>query len=488
MFKVVSPKTMYAIDQMNLKKKSMTSYELMFQAAKACYDNMNKDLIFRNAKEIIIIYGKGHNGGDALLIGYELIKRTSKVTLFTPYQQNELNEDTLIALNKLKTLSNFEETLKINKHFDIIIDGLFGIGYQGKLEEHVERLITKVNESRVPVFSIDIPSGLNANTGIIDQSSMIAYQTYVIQYLKYGNILNQAKDVHGDIKIVDAGIDSYSIHIDAYKLSGHFFKETLAKRKHYTHKYHYGKVLIYAYKATMPGALNLATKAALRSGIGLVSYVSDNRYALMNLNDEVIQILSQNDMDLKRSLDRVDAVLFGPGLGREKHHQTSLIELLNKGIPLVIDGDGIAHLKGCIDFLPKTLPIVITPHQGEWSNFFNQSNINQIELLEKLHIFNEYDICWVLKGPATLIHYKKETYIMDIAPSALAKAGSGDVLSGIITSLLGQGFSPLKAGLYGVYIHSLAALKALEKETEETFIPSDMIQEFPQVFRILNKD
>ncbi len=483
---ILHPKKMMLCDQKTLKERDITSLELMEQAGKAIYEAMQKEAFFCHANQRLIVCGTGNNGGDGLVIAEQLLQRGQSCDILMIGDQNRLSLETKSVLMRLKTTVLWNCDAFDFNQYDVIVDALFGIGLDRPLDSMMCGVIESINASEVPVLSVDIPSGINAETGLASPVAIKAFKTYIVQFYKFGNLLNQAKDYHGQSVLVEAGIKRYDYPADAYLMKAHDYYHTLPKRKHYSHKYHYGSVLVYGHQAAMLGAPLLSAQAALRAGTGLVHVaLSDRDRQLIYPYDLILDTINR-PADWKAILTPINTVVFGPGVGKSDAHKEHFQTLLKTDVPMVIDADGLYHLARSMDCLRKTKTLVMTPHQGEFERFMqiDKGTMYQ-DLFKHLRLFDEYPITWVLKGPTTIIYSQGRAVFSDLGSAALATAGSGDVLSGLIGSFLARGFEPFNAAQYGVLVHSLAAKETLPQFGEESLIASDLIQAIPQIMQLL---
>ena len=486
---ILHPKTMYQCDRKTMDELGIKSLSLMEKAGKAIYQEMLKTPLFNHANKRLIISGTGNNGGDGLVIAEHLINDGKDCTVVMMGKQNAVSAETKTVLNRLNISVNWNQLPADLDAYDVIIDALFGIGLDRHLDDQTLSMIQRVNASKLPVLSIDIPSGISAETGMAMPDAFKATKTYIVQYYKFGNLLNQANDYHGQRILVDVGIVLSDIRPEAVLMNPSDYYQTMPARLSYSHKYHYGNLLIYACRVPMLGAPMLSAEAALRCGTGLVRLLLDERdKQLIKPYDIVLQTVSANDQSIE-GLERIDSIVFGPGVGRDSHHQKVFDTLLNSDVPMVIDADGLYHLSKSIDGVKKDKVLILTPHQGEFERFFNLDKASMYQdLFNHLKRYDSHSMVWVLKGPTTMIYYQGECIFSNLAHPALATAGTGDVLSGIIASFLARGYHPYKAAQYGVLVHSLAAQEALQTINEESMIASDLILSIPKIIDLLKEN
>ncbi|HEY8364541.1 MAG TPA: NAD(P)H-hydrate dehydratase, partial [Haloplasmataceae bacterium] len=402
----------------------------------------------------------------------------------TVFQRLKKITDKIINLTDDSQLNIIENIIMKSS---IIIDGIFGIGLTRDVTGLYYECMKLINNSKAYIFSIDIPSGINGNNGKVSSIAIKANFTAIIQNLKLGNLLNDAKDYQGDTEILDIGIiqeivnSKYLLTIDNLPL--------LPKRKHNSHKYHYGNLLTVGGSIGYFGAPLMCAYAALKCGGGLSTIGIKKEYYpfIKQIYPEIMIRPYDNQEDFINMLNKKDVVAFGPGLGRNNEENIDLLKLLiEKEIPLVIDADGLFYLKKLLPSLNQANNIVISPHVGEMALLLDTdvSYINNNPLEAVRMITDNYGINVVLKGTCSIIANNEEIYFSNYGNPGMATAGSGDVLTGIIMSLIGQGLDNFSACKLGVYIHTLAGDLAY-KNLSYSLIASDIINHIPIVFKEL---
>ncbi|HHU55948.1 MAG TPA: NAD(P)H-hydrate dehydratase [Acholeplasmataceae bacterium] len=464
---VITVEEVRKIDKKTLE--SISEENLITKVGEKLFETLIEIFNLSFDEKIVIIAGPGNNGADSLALGLHLIKYNPVIICFNrnKYFTQKLEKEKANLLYDF----NYKTLEKVISKATLIIDGLFGTGLNKDVSGLFYDIIKLVNKAQAFVFSIDIPSGINGDNGLVCGAAVKANFTAIIEYYKVGNLVNDALDYHGVSKVIKVGLekpDSNRFLLPIPKLE---------KRKYNSHKYDYGSVLFIGGK--MIGATVMASLAALRSGSGLVSLLSESKSIAS------WEIITFNNNEFDKALAKKDAICFGPGLGL---NDDSNLEVLEKiySYPLVIDADGLYYLKK----LDKPNPnIVITPHFGEVAKLLDTivEKITKAPLESIKEVTNKYKCTVVLKGPCTIIAFGNEIYFSPFGNPGMATAGSGDVLSGIITSFLGRGLSPLESAKRGVYIHSLAGKIAKEKYGEESLIATDIINALPEAFQEINK-
>lgn len=486
--KIFETKYIKQIDSSTIKKEQINSSELMERAGQSLFEKIRS--IVNIDSKILILAGPGNNGGDALVVSRLLLNKNYKVKTLTCFFNKNISKDTNINLKKLYVCDKLEDTkdLKNLDNFDFIIDGLFGSGLNRPIEGQYADIITFVNNSKSKVISIDIPSGLMGedNRKNIKKNIIQANYTLTIQIPKLSFLLFENEKFVGEIYIIDINLDKEKIEslFTPYNVvEKSYIKSIIKNRNKFSNKGNFGRILNIAGSYGMAGAAILSSKASLRMGAGLVFCRTTKE-----IND-IIQISSpetivkpyENDLFYDNlDLDKYNAICVGPGLGTNKTKESELKKLLLKRPKnLLIDADAlnlISKNKNLLDIIPQNS--IITPHPGEFSRLTEKKYETGYERLQDAISFAKtHKIYIVLKGYYTAtITPEGICYFNPTGNSGMSTAGSGDVLSGIIASLLGQGYSSLKACILGTYIHGYSADLALKDESQESLIASDIIK------------
>ncbi|MFU8785866.1 MAG: NAD(P)H-hydrate dehydratase, partial [Candidatus Izemoplasmataceae bacterium] len=434
-----------------------------------------------------------NNGGDAIVTADNLYKQGFNCDLYIVGDASQLSLDTANILSQISmnykwivTKNDLKDVGKNFKDYDYLIDGLFGVGLSRPLEGLYLDMVEKINQTNLYTFSIEIASGIHADTGKALSSAVKANETIAIQCAKFGHYLQDAKDYTGKLTVIDVGIISKKNHKKAYVLDKDMIKKTMPPRQQNTHKYDYGKIVIFGGSPEMMGAPNLAAEAALRSGSGIIKIAVLKKYYeyIYRLSHEVMFTSYKSD-DIDDVIEKTDAILFGPGLGKEEDNYEKTLEALIKSeIPVVIDADGIDYFKEIFDSKLPTENLILTPHMGEFSRLINtrKENIYENPMKSINHFMEKYKGVLIVKGPSTIIAYQRLIFIMPYGGAFLATAGSGDVLGGIITSLIGQKKSLVDASCLGTLIHALAGEEAQITYGEDSLLAQDIID---KIFKII---
>lgn len=480
MQEVVTVKDMRDADLKTIES-GIDGKELMYRAAIGVYNSCTW-----NGK-IGIFCGSGNNAGDGYALATILHKNGYNVEVVLVSEK--FSEDGLFYYDLCKELNisifQFSTELPI---YDIYVDALLGTGFKGEPRGEILDCIKLLNSVDKTIISIDINSGLNGDNGICD-IAVKSSKTISIGYLKPGLLLNQAKDLITELTNVDIGIKSANRGM--YLLDKNDIKEFLKPRLNLSNKGTYGYVGIMGGSANYPGAVRLANlgQVALRSGCGVSRViVPGDIYDLIFdnvLETTVCKIPSENgnmiyaEKEIDNALKGLKVLSVGVGWGESQEYQKILAYILdNYDIPLIIDADGLNTLaKMDLNILNKTkCKVILTPHLKEFSRLTNKSvreiMEDSIKLVEEF--VNKYNVTLLLKGPTTIIADKNKLFFTDTGNSGMATAGSGDVLTGIITGLIGYHFEDItKSVAVASYINGFAGDLAMEKYGEMGMISSD---------------
>lgn len=444
-----------------------------------------------------LLCGKGNNAGDAFVAGRYLLEQGYQVTAIQP--DNLAHCSTLCQQNGRRFLEKKGKLIQQLTAFDssgVILDGLFGTGFKGQVRPPYAPLIDAANQSGLPILAIDIPSGLNGTTGQIEGSVIQATETIFLGLPKTGFFLENGWNVVGKLRRVDFGLPKTSVdQVEAdFELSTQKqIADLLPPIKRNRHKYQAGYVIGLAGSLTMPGAALLSSLAAFRGGSGMVRllYPQGMEAELSSSPYELIKIPYDYDQpqEVSQLMQKAAATFVGPGLGRSEktyHLLRYVIPALEK--PCVIDADALTLFADQAFQLPAQA--ILTPHTGEMQALFKSSShlILSLDLLKTCQRYaEEHHITLILKGAPTFIfHPQKPIFVNPTGDPGMATAGSGDVLTGLLASLLSQGLDCRKAALLGVYLHGLAGeCAAKQRKTSYGVMATDLIAHFASAYDAL---
>ncbi len=454
--------------------------DLMHTAGTKAAEEIIKNYDIKN-KKVAVICGNGNNGGDGFVIANHLLQNGAEVSVFLP-----------VGIPKTENAKHYFSLLpqsiifeSFSGEFDIIIDAVFGIGLCRNLSEELITLINKLNSQAAVRIAVDIPSGIDCDTGLVLGNAFKADLTVTFIALKPCFYLPYATDYCGKVEIIDIGVKPQQSNLKLLS------NPVLPTRPKNSHKGTFGTALLICGSYGMAGAAILATKACLKSGVGIAKcLVPKSIYPILTTAVPEAVCLPETQtlkgglssfISLKPALLKTNAVLFGCGLSNTKHTLRLLKKLIkNCTVPIVIDADGINALANRIDLLKKAnASIILTPHPAEMARLLkcDVKTVEQNRIKIATDFAKAHNCILVLKGSNTLIvDPNSNVYINTLGNNGMATGGSGDVLSGITVSLLAQGLSPIDAAKAAVYLHSLSADNAAKITGKAGLIPSDMIE------------
>jgi hydroxyethylthiazole kinase-like uncharacterized protein yjeF len=492
--KVVKAKEMASIEKSSFANDSQKEKTFMLNAgasiARAIEAFEKKEGL---EKKVLLLIGKGNNGGDAFVAGSLLLKRGFTVFAVTTHS---LDQCSPLCQKMAKAFLKQEGTIipldqwlngEVPSPKTIIVDGLLGTGFKGELKEPFLSLIKKVNLLKNPVIAIDIPTGVDGNTGQVLTEAITANLTVFLGMAKTGFFLKEGYShvqhlCYGDFGLEQDYIDKANADfylVDEKNLIKHLPEITFTR-----HKYQAGYLLALSGSSGMRGAACLSSLAALRTGCGMVRLFVD-KHLQLHLPVEVVC----SDLSLENILQeakRAKAMYIGPGIGRSEDTLSLLKDLLPKiSVPLLLDADALYLIGQNKLKVPKDA--ILTPHRKEMCYLLGQEKIDQDELLffKKCQDYaNQNEINLVLKGAPTIIFAKDNPpLIIPHGDPGMATAGTGDVLTGIISSYLAQGVLPYIASCLGVYIHGLCGELSGRQKTSYGVIASDLIEAITPVLK-----
>ncbi len=492
-----------AIDQYTIKNEPIASIDLMERASLKFYKQFTS--LYPHG-DVSILVGPGNNGGDALAVARLLIKDGRAVQVYLLSAEDRLSEDGKTNLERLKlikdcvTVLNSKDQLALISDQDIIIDGLFGSGLNRPLTGLAKDLVSYINELDVEVVSIDIPSGLfgEDNSANDLDAILMADHTISFQFPKLAFLLPENEIFVGEWQVVDIGLHPAIIKETqspyCYTEAGHI-KRLMKKHSRFAHKGHFGHALLLAGNYGKMGAAVLASRACLKTGVGLLTaHVPRLGYPIIQTAvPEAMAHIDRSDILLSEFPDLSDysAIGIGPGIGTKPNTQTALRELLQStgGKPVVLDADAL-NILSIDEELWGLVPnnAILTPHPGEFDRLAGASNSAYERLLKAIDFAKDMEVTLVLKGACTaVIGSDGHCYFNSTGNYGMATAGSGDVLTGMLLSLLAQGYQPLDAARIGVYLHGLAADLLLDESAEEAIVASDIISKIGAAYKFINR-
>jgi ADP-dependent NAD(P)H-hydrate dehydratase / NAD(P)H-hydrate epimerase len=489
-----------ALDAKTIGLEGITSTNLMDRAALALFQRIRLEV--KPADRILVLAGPGNNGGDALAVARLLTQAGCTVHTLLCQPSGRISADAHLQLERLSNLKEasvqlLEQPSDLEKWSDrsLLIDGLFGSGLNRPLEGFFAEVTSWMNRQKTPIIALDLPSGLfgEDNSQNILSTVVKANLTLGLQFPRLAFLLAENEAYVGEWETVNV-----AFHPDAVKIlqTPFYFtqpediRSILKKRSRHAHKGSFGKVLLVAGSADMTGAAILASRGALRSGAGLVFLRTPAKAApiiQMAVPEVLVQPMEADPLFSGNS--HFSVIGIGPGLGTESFASNYLKCLLQKNnSQLVLDADALNILsqnRGWLDTLPSDS--ILTPHPKEFDRLTGQTATGEYDRLQKALAFaGKYRVYLILKGAYTAcISPEGNCFFNSTGNPGMATGGSGDVLTGIVVSLLSQGYTPAEACRLGVFLHGRSGDLALESQSYESLIAGDLVEHLGNAFKSL---
>lgn len=502
-----------AVDKAATEIGGIPSIVLMENAANACFEEIVKDFKDINNKRIAIFCGKGNNGGDGFALARRLCMEGCGVSVYlvcgTDFKGDaKINYDIIKNMDiDIDVIGDTDNLKYIIRASDIVVDAIYGTGIHGSVTGIGYDVIKEINENGDYVLSVDVPSGINSDTGEVCGICVKATKTVTFAAYKVGMLLFPAADYVGEVIVKDISIPDYIIegqNISVNVTDDDFIKNNFPRRENNSQKGDYGKLLIIAGSEGMSGAAYLAAQTAVRAGSGLVTLAApDCINAALEAKTTEAMTLPLASMDghisflatdkILTAMEKADAVLIGPGLGRSQDAFKILKTVLKAAkVPVIIDADGINLAAENMDMIKECeCPLIFTPHAVEMSRLtgLGKDYIEENRLAVSRDFAESYGATVILKGHRTVVTDQSgEQYINITGNPGLATGGSGDVLAGIISSFVARGINETVASAMAVYIHGKAGDISKEKIGIEGVIASNVMENISDAMKILLVD
>lgn len=516
--KVVTAAEMRQIDKDTIEGIGIPGIVLMETAGSEIVRAIERH--YPTAQRIGVFVGKGNNGGDGLVIARQLAHAGREVQIFLVSPAESFTGEALtnldiarnleLQIEEILTDAVFIDTLKC----DLLVDAIFGTGLRGVVREPVANIINAINNLPIPILSVDLPSGLDADSGNPLGTCVQADRTVTIGLPKRGLLLHPGADLAGKLEVVDIGFPQQVIDAQNIKVNWTTEKDAAAwipARSPASYKGSYGRVLVVAGSTGMTGAAALTSEAALRVGAGLVTLaIPQNLNTILEVKLSEVMTLplpeteagslaeSSTSTILEYAKKTKSLLAIGPGLSQHPETVGLVHQLISEnhkqelGLRMVIDADGLNALAQETDLISLLgTETVLTPHPGEMARLTNipisTLESNRIGTAEEFA--NQYGVTLVLKGAPTITSNPNgETWVNSTGNAGMATAGMGDVLTGIIAGLMAQNVPSETAAVLGVYLHGLAGDIAAEKLGMHGLIAGDVLQAVPQAISSLIPD
>ncbi len=499
--KILSAEEIRLWDQYTMANEPIASIDLMERAAVRCTEWLMAN--YPDANSFGIFCGKGNNGGDGLAIARLLLQNNYTVAVHILEFGHKGTDDFQANLARLHQLPQADiHFIQSEAYFhpipqgQIIIDALLGSGINRKMEGVTAALVTYLNEAGRDIVSIDIPSGMFVDHSSLGNPMIKATHTLTFQNSKPAFLFAENADYTGEVHVVDIGLLPgflQAIPARFELLDADSIRSLYKPRKAFTHKGNFGHCLLIAGSYGKIGAALLSARACLRSGAGLLTcHIPQCGYGV--LQTAVPEAMVTTDFNtsfstkIETDLAKYDAIGIGPGIGTASETKMMLREILDSyRSPLALDADALNIIASQKDLLQLIPPgSVLTPHPKEFQRLFGETADGFDRMFLAMDKAKELNCTIILKGHYTFIATPYEKgYFNNTGNAGMATAGSGDVLSGMLTGLLAQGYSPVEAALLGVHLHGLAGDLALQRQSQESLIAGDIISFMGEAYKTI---
>lgn len=513
--KILSASQLKVVDAYTIEHEPISSTNLMERASRAVADKIRSRWSIDTPVKIFA--GPGNNGGDALAIARMLGETNYKVCVYLFNTSDNLSADCQINKQRLLDFQDVKqntmgvrnvELVEVKSQFtppkleegDLVVDGLFGTGLSRPLNGGFASVVKYINSSPATVVSIDVPSGLMCedNTYNVMNHIVKANYTFTLQYPKLSFFFAENEQYVGEWEVLDIGVKdpmTEETHSPYYFTEQADLLPLLKSRSKFAHKGSVGHALLIAGKRGMAGAAILAARACMRSGAGkLTVRVPEHNVRIMQeaVPEAILNIdVDQNCFSQSFDASEFDAMAIGPGIGTSSYTVQAFIEQFSMTkCPMVIDADALNILgshRGWITQLPRRC--ILTPHKKELFGLISTTRNSYEELERTRELAARQQIYIVIKGAySAIVTPEGNVYFNSSGNPGMATAGAGDVLTGVLVSLLAQGYVPEVAARLGVYLHGLAGDLAVENLSYEGLISSDLVEYLPKSFKTLRSN
>ena len=504
--KIFTASQLSSIEHYTMEHEPIHPIDLMERAAMAVTQAITSE--FGTHMPVVVFAGPGNNGGDALAVARLLAEKGYDVEVFLFNVTGKLSEECEFNWQRLRDNRRMKKYHEVTSEFDppkldvstLVVDGLFGTGLKKPLAGGFAALVKYINQSAATVVSIDMPSGLMTedNTYTVSANVVHADITLTFQYRKLAFMFADNQQYIGRLKVLDIRLSeskAESITTTSSILEESQVRALLQPRPDFAGKHQMGTALIIAGSYGMAGAAVLATRACLRTGVGkVVAHVPKRNYNVMQIS--VPEAIAQLDLEETKFSEAVDAQYYdavgiGPGLGQAETTAIALVSQIRRThVPMVIDADAInilANHQAWVQQLPRH--IIFTPHPGEFDRLNGSVCGNDYErLTHALDMAQRMQAYILLKGHySALCMPTGEVVFNSTGNAGMATAGSGDVLTGMITALLARGYTHAEACKLGMYLHGLAGDFAAKEKGMESLVASDIVDNIHKAFNRLNE-
>lgn len=492
--KVCYAEEMREMDAQATRKYAIPGIVLMENAALSCVCEI------KHFDTFTIFVGKGNNGGDGLCIARHLLNMKKKVNIYLVLGDS-FEGDALVNYNILKALGaefktpdNLERTKTDILLSDCVVDAIFGTGIKGEVKSPVKEIIKIVNEFGKYILSVDVPSGINADTGEVCSIAVKADKTVTFAAYKAGLLLFPAADLTGEIVCADISMPNELLDcLTIETVDNMYIKRNIPKRSQNSHKGSFGKVFVIGGSIGMDGAVTLSSNAAFKVGAGIVTACIPSKINT-DVTTACVQAMTYPadfSIDSEKILNKMkeyDVILFGNGIGRENYVEDLLEKILkNSNVPVIIDADGLYALSKNTEILKScSCDVVLTPHSQEMARLIGKTAdfVEKNRLTVSKEFATRFGVTLVLKGKHSIITAPDGyQYVNMTGNSGMATAGSGDILAGMIAGLVPVS-STKEAAVLSVYLHGAAGDFASKKLTEYAVTAPEILEAIPHILPV----
>lgn len=495
--KILTAKQIKMVDEYTIQQERISSIDLMERAATKCFQWIENQSFINQDSPIHIFCGLGNNGGDGLALARMLSLEFYKIKCYIVHYSDKMSDDFITNYNRIEEIEIHPHSIHSADDFpvissdDLVIDAIFGIGLNSEPKGVVKKLIKHINESLAETIAIDVPTGLTINQSFTHFDAIIlADYVLTFQLPKLAFLLPDSEFIVNSFEILDIGLNEdyiQTLESDYEYMMRRDLILLYKKRYKFSNKSDYGHAMIIGGSFGKIGSVVLATRAALKIGSGWVTaYIPKCGYQILQtaIPEAMVEVDNENILEFFNPKVKAVAYGIGIGMGTDKNTVKNLLTWLrDNNSPKVLDADAINILsknKKYLEYLNEYT--ILTPHSGELERLIGswEDDFHKMEILKDFTL--QYPVIVVVKGAHTMTCHKGKFYFNSTGNPALAKAGSGDVLTGIITGLLAQKYTPLEASLLGVFLHGLAADVYSSLNAPETMMANDIINFLPGAF------
>ncbi|MFQ6091194.1 MAG: NAD(P)H-hydrate dehydratase [bacterium] len=504
--KVATTQQMRQIDRITIEEVGIPGLDLMERAGQGVVNAIEGTLIDIGHSRVVIFCGRGNNGGDGFVVARLLAQREAEVDVYLLGERAEVGGDAKVNLDRALSMGlRVKEVRSLEQiahplRTDVVVDAIFGTGIKGPVRGFPAEVIDLINRSEGRIVAVDVPSGLNTDTGEVEGPCVRAEVTATMGLPKLGLLLFPGKACVGRLEVVDIGVPPQVVEragIAIELMEPEEIAHLVPRRSPNAHKGDCGRVAVVAGSVGMTGAAALCCQAVLRSGAGMAILgipKSLNDLMEVKLTETMTKPLPETEertlslaaeQEIEELLDWADVLALGPGLSQNSETQELVRKVIRRvSVPTVIDADGLNALSGHLDCLTESeAELILTPHSGELSRLIERpiSNIeaNRVEVARQAA--RSFGTVLTLKGAPTVVADPSgHVHINPTGNAGMATAGCGDVLTGLIGGMLAQGLKGIDAARAGVYLHGLAGDLAAQTKGEWGVMAEDMVEALPE--------